>query len=319
MEDSMVQAAEKAFHEAQEAKVGLSIADDTGVGTNRRNPGGPADHQVPVLLVKNARTDAHIACMLVCSMHPTVLHEDSTLISGDFPGMARLYLQNYILGENCPVLHHTGPSGNQSPRHVTRANTFEEAERLGNILGKAVEKAIGEITFRDDVKISASTSAIPDLPPKTFPTRKNAEENLKTAAGKLEKIRNENASKHQIRTAECDWYGAEEVLTLAGAAEDGLLDTFYQSCLPAEIQVIRIGDWYFVGWPGEIFIEYALAVKNYQPNTAVISLANGELQGYIVTKQAAEEGGYEASNALFCHQTGDIFVNQTQQLIRKLL
>ena len=68
-------------------------------------------------------------------MHPTVLHEDSTLVSGDFPAMTRQYLQEHVLGADCPVLYHTGPSGNQSPRHVTRANTFDEAERLGGLLG----------------------------------------------------------------------------------------------------------------------------------------------------------------------------------------
>ena len=90
--------------------------------------------------------------MLVCSMHPTVLHEDSTLVSGDFFGMARLYLQQHALDEDCPVLRHMGPSGNQSPRHVTKANTFEEAQRLGDILGKAVEAVIPQIQYQADLK-----------------------------------------------------------------------------------------------------------------------------------------------------------------------
>ncbi len=34
-----------------------------------------------------------IACMLVVSMHPTVLREDSRVVSGDFPGLARQFLQ----------------------------------------------------------------------------------------------------------------------------------------------------------------------------------------------------------------------------------
>ncbi len=69
--------------------------------------------------------------MLVCCMHPTVLHEDSKLISRDFPGMAREYLKKNVFGEDCVIVHHTGPEGNQSPRHVTKANTFEEAQRFG--------------------------------------------------------------------------------------------------------------------------------------------------------------------------------------------
>ena len=157
MEDCIVESAIRAFKNAQSAKLGIAIADDTGIGTNRRDPNGPADHEVPVLMVKSLG-DENIACMLVCSMHPTVLHEDSTLVSGDFPGLARIYLQENVLGKDCPVLHHTGPAGNQSPRHVTKANTFEEATRLGEILGKAAERVLPDIEFSQERSILSAPS-----------------------------------------------------------------------------------------------------------------------------------------------------------------
>ncbi|MCE5186881.1 MAG: neutral/alkaline non-lysosomal ceramidase N-terminal domain-containing protein [Planctomycetaceae bacterium] len=316
MEDGIVQAALTAYQTAQPATVGLAIANDTGVGTNRRNPEGPADHQVPVLLVKNADTNVNIACMLVCSMHPTVLHEDSTLVSGDFPGMARLYLQKNVLGENCPVLHHTGPSGNQSPRHVTKANTFEEAERLGKILGRAVETKIANLKFKSELPLSAAGVLLNDLPRRTFPSVQQAQDKLDRAIKKLETLRKDNAPRQEIRTAECDWFGAEETLTLSKAAQSGQLQETYKKCLPAEIQVFQIGPWKFVGWQGEIFIEYALRVKHQSPNTFVISIANGEMQGYVVTQEAFDEGGYEASNALFGPEAGAIFVEKTLELLK---
>ena len=43
----------------------------------------------------------------------------------------------------------------------------------------------------------------------------------------------------------------------------------------------------------------------------MISLANGELQGYIVTSQAVGQGSYESSNALFSHKSGEILVDKT--------
>lgn len=318
MEDCIVESAVKAHKNARPAKLGLAIADDTGVGTNRRDPSGPADHNVPVLLVKNAGTDANIACMLVCSMHPTVMHEDSTLVSGDFPGLSRIYLQENVLGKDCVVLHQTGPAGNQSPRHVTKANTFEEADRLGKILGKAVEKVIGQIDFKDNVDLATKVKLIDDLPKKVFPSVVEAEKKLKGAIDKLEYLRTSNAPKQETRTAECDWFGAEETLTLSKAASDGRLKSAYKVCLPAEVQVIKVGDWSFVGWQGECFIEFALAVKNNTDNSFVISLANGEMQGYVVTKEAAQEGGYEASNALFSYQAGEIFVNKTLEALNEL-
>lgn len=315
MENCIVEAAVKAFESAQPAKAGLAIADDTGVGTNRRDPTGPANHNVPVLMVRNAQTNANMACMLVCSMHPTVLHEDSTLVTGDFPGLARIYLQEKVLGKDCVVLHHMGPSGNQSPRHVTKANTFAEAERIGQILGRGVEEVLPGIGYSSEIPISVKQGFLADLPRKTFPDVATVQAKLDRAVERLKILRSADAPKQEIRTAECDWFGAEETLTLARFAEDGCLEQAYQSCLPAEIQIIKIGDWSFVGWQGEIFIEYALAVMKQAENSFVISVANGELQGYLVTEEAALEGGYEASNALFSHKAGVLLAEETLAML----
>ena len=316
MEDRIVEAATQAFENAQDAKLGLAIADDTGVGTNRRDPKGLADHNVPVLMVKSA-DDKNIACMLVCTMHPTVLHEDSTLISGDFPGLSRIYLQKNVVGEDCVVIHQTGPAGNQSPRHVTKANTFAEASRLGEILAKAVQKVLPSIEYTDNLSFAVGQEFLADLPRKSFPSVDQAQAELEKATQKFEYLKSTKASSKETRTAECDVFGAEETLTLAKAAGDGSLEKTYESCLPAEIQVIKIGPWSFVGWQGEVFVEYPLAVKEANPQAFVISLANGELQGYIVTEEAAQEGGYEASNGLFSYEAGQVFVDKTLELLSR--
>ena len=130
----IVAAAAAAYKNAVEAELFFCVADGSGVGTNRRDPSGVSDPEVPVLLAKN-KDGAPICCMICCNMHPTVLHEDSKLVSADFPGAARQYLRDQVLGSDCTVLYHMGPAGNQSPRHVTRSNTFEESDRLGVILG----------------------------------------------------------------------------------------------------------------------------------------------------------------------------------------
>ena len=314
LEDAIVAAAVEACGNAQPALVGLGVADATGIGTNRRNPSGPADPEVPVLMVRSATGRDSIACMMVYSMHPTVLHEDSKLVSGDFPAMARRFLQLNAVGPQCPVLYHTGPAGNQSPRHVTRANTFSEADRLGQLLGRAAAKVIPEISYTSSVILS-SAQAFVDLPRRQLPCLPEAEENLARALQKLEKLRRTNAKSQEIRTAEVDWFGAEETLTLARAAREGRLDGSYRSCLPAEVQIIWVGPWAFVGWPGEVFVEHSLAVKACRRNTFVISLANGELQGYIVTEEAVGEGGYEALNSLFGPQSGKMLVDKTLQLL----
>jgi hypothetical protein len=84
--------------------------------------------------------------------------------------------------------------------------------------------------------------------------------------------------------------------------------------MPAEIQLMRVGPRKYIGWPGECFVEYSLALRREDPETFIISLANGELQGYIVTEEAAERGTYEAGNALFSWQSGELLVQATKEL-----
>jgi neutral ceramidase len=316
LEERVVQAAVAARKSAQPARVGLAVADATGIGTNRRDPAGPSDMEVPVMAVESEDGKRRLAVMLVCSMHPTVLHEDSKLVSADFPGAARQYLQAAVLGAECPVLHHSGPCGNQSPRHVTKANTFAEVERIGRILGEAVEKALPNVQYADDVRIGCWSEFVTPPRRQMLPLGE-AERRLEAAVARLANLRRTGASRQEVRTAECDWFGAEESVTLARAALDGRLDAAAQSCLPAEVQVIRVGPWVFAGWPSEVFVEYGLAVKRRFPRTFTIELANGELQGYIVTPEAADEGGYEASNALFAPETGELFVRSTLDLVAK--
>jgi hypothetical protein len=256
--------------------------------------------------------------MAVCSMHPTVLHEDSTLVSGDFLGAARQYLQRTRAGGDsgpgCHVLFHTGPCGNQSPRHVVKANTFAEAERLGRILGQAIEKAGRQTRFVSRAPLVCRQTFV-DLPRKAFLSVEAARAKLSAATERLARLRRELAPWAEVRTAECDFFGAEESVTLALAQQDLRLARVYDACLPAEIQAFTVGPWTFVGWPGEVFVEYALAVKARRADTFVISLANGELQGYVVTPEAAAEGGYEASNGLFPPEAGRILVERTLELL----
>lgn len=314
LEEGIISAAVQACREAQPAEVGLAVADGTGVGTNRRDPSGARDPEVPVLMVKARGGAQAIGCMVVYSMHPTVLHEHSKLVSSDFPGFARRFLRNNVLGEGCPVLYHTGPAGNQSTRHVISDNTFAEAQRLGEALGKAIAEVIPEIQYTDSLLLG-SRRCLLDLPRRQLPSVSEARDKLRSAAVHLQQLRAAGAPRQTVRTAEVDWFGAERAVALTEADQRGDLADAYESCLPAEIQILRVGPWAFVGWPGEVFVEYALRVKEHRENTFVIAYANGQLEGYIVTEEAASEGGYEASNALFGPEAGDVLTKMTLALL----
>lgn len=310
-------AARAAVTAAEPVELGLVVARAEGVGTNRHDPDGPTDPDVPVLVVRSRRARRPIGALMIYAMHPTVLHEDSKLITADFPGFTRRALRRSALPPDCPILYALGAAGDQSPRHVTKANTFAEAERIGGNLARAVAAALERIVF---VPVDAITAkvALLDVQPRSFPALPAAQAALENARAKFESLRATGAPRQDVRTAECDVFGTEKSLVFAAATADGRLAAAVRAASPAEIQLIQIGPWRFVGWPGEHFVAHGLALKAAAPaETFLLTLANGELQGYIATPEAVARGAYEATNAVFDVCNGPRFVERTLTLIAR--
>ncbi len=317
---SLIDLIAEAYQNKIEVEFALTVADGTGIGGNRRSDEGAIDPEIPVMVVRRVLDKKIIGLSTVYCMHPTVLHEDFKLYSADFPGYTREYILDEF-GEDVVYLYHTGPEGNQSPRRFIRENTVAEAKRLGYELGKrivGVVRKLSEGDFKKSISLKYSSSEVL-LSPKQFPSVEEAEKNLKCAIDRLNKLKSTGASRVEIRTAECDWFGAEELVTLARLSSSGELEDILREVLPAEVQVFKIDEYYFVALPGEWFVEYSLEIKQRAPGkTFVICLANGELQGYIVTEEAYREGGYEASNSMFAPNEGRKIIEKALEMIREL-
>jgi neutral ceramidase len=315
----ITEAAVSAVDSAQPAQLGWEIKQVDGLGTNRHDPSGPSFQDVPVLVVRAESNQELIGVMCVCSMHPTVLHEDSKQVSGDFPGCAREYLREQVGDPELCIVYHMGAAGNQSPRHVVQSNTFAEAERLGKILGDELLSAIEGAECMSNWQIGCESTEI-SLPVRQFPTVADAELGLQNAVERLAELADSGADRASVRTAECDLFGAQETLTLSRECERGHFASTVRACMPAEIQVIHVGPWVFVGWPGEVFTEYALELREQFSNVFMITIANGELQGYLVTGQAVENRTYEASNAVFqSPEAPKLLLAATQKILEESL
>ena len=315
--DKLVQVYVDAFQNKRESKIAITIADGSGVGGNRRSKTDSVDPEVPVVVLKDNATDKIFALSTIYCMHPTIMHEDSKLYSADFPGYTREYIKKK-LGEDVILLYHTGPSGNQSPRHFIKSNTFDEAERLGFVLGQRIVdqvRLLGNTHFKDWVSLSVKQSNVM-LPKKEFMSIESADKKAILVKAKLERMRRNKESATEIRTVECDWFGAEENKQLSEMAANGKLEKVYKSVLPAERDVMEIDHKQFVFLPGEMFVEYSLAIKEKSPGkTFITSLSNGVLAGYIVTKEAEQEGGYEASNSIFPSKSGLVITNEVLAML----
>lgn len=299
------------------AEIAITTADGSGIGGNRQRKDGPVDPEVPVIVLRNTDTNDIFAVSTTYCMHPTVLHEDSKLYSADFPGYTRKYISDK-LGESVIYLYHTGPEGDQSPRHFINSNTFEEAQRLGELLGQRIVGSVRQLTdddFKHSVDLHVQSKKIM-LPKKKLPSPKEALINLENASNKLQRLKSEAAPATDIRTAEVDYFGAEELLDLANMLKTGELDQRYDEILPIEIQIITIDESLFVCLPGEMAVEYSLWIKQrIAQKCYVIGLANGILRGYIVTPELYRQGGYEASNGLFPPEAGQKIMDEVVRMI----
>jgi hypothetical protein len=316
----VAEAAVAAQQKARPSRLAWKSVVASGVGGNRHSPDGTTDPEVGLLAIRDAKTDCLAAVAMIYSMHPTVLHEDSTLVSADFPYFARRHVQE-SLGGNLKVLYFTGPCGNQSPRYFIESQTFAEAERIGRKLGETVVRGLGrdfDQDFSPDCVLGGELEAV-ELPRRLLPTVGQAEATLAERRGQYEALKHQNGERAKVRTAEVAVFGAEGLLTLARAQQLGVVDRVMETCAPVQVQALRVGEVCVVGFPGEVFVEYGLDLKRRAPvKTFAVAYANGHLHGYIVTPAAAGAGGYEALGRLFEPQAGDIMVNTALSLIPRL-
>lgn len=318
--NAIIEAAVEACDRVRPAELAWVSGNVEGVGGNRLDPAGTCDPEVSILAVRASEDKKLLALSLTYALHPTVLHEDSTLVSGDFPFYVKQYLRERC-GDDVCVLYHLGCAGNQSPRHWVRGQTFDEARRLGEWVGRAAHLAIDRLDdhdFASHVHLDSAIGPV-DLAPRTLPSLAEAEKTLCEARHRYETMKREEAPHGPLRTAECALFGAEELVTLARFQEEGTIARLIPECTPAEIQVLAVGGHLIVGLPGELFVEYGLSIKAQAPRrVTVISLAGGELQGYIATPEAEQIGSYEANNSLFAPESGRRMVEAAQRLMQQL-
>jgi hypothetical protein len=315
--DKLVDGICKAKENAFEAKVAVTkgyCGPEQGVGGNRRDPKGPADTDVCTIAIKDM-DDVVRGIYVNYALHPTVIHEDSTLVTADFPGYTRMYLKDVY--PQAELAYAQGASGNQSSRYFRQGQDFNEAKRIGDEIGKAARKAIEEAVFETDMKVGAVCAELP------IKTRKVAPfEELKADVEKYKKIYEElkaaGASYLDVQNANLKNLGAEDILGLATTYAKGELRLFNEEN-PAQIQVLALGDNRIVGMPGEVFVDFALDIKERSPykNTFVTTLANGCLPGYVCTKESYALGGYETGASLLDQNFGYEIVDKALELLGK--
>ena len=300
------------------ARIGTGFAvcgKEKGIGGNRRDPEGPVDSKVWVTAIKDS-SDVLKAAMVKYALHPTVLHENSTLVTADYPGYIREYLMQKANDMN--LLFMQGTSGDQSTRYFRQGQDFDEARRIGYTIGGAVEDILKDIKFEKEVNIKVLSKEI-DLPLKEFPCEEDARVFAEKTKSKWERLKKEEAPYIEIQNANLENLGAENTFGYISLKNKNIPISLEVDEFPAEVQVLAIGDTRIVGLPGEIFVEFGLDIQKRSPfeKTIVVELANGCLPGYVCTKEAIRQGGYETGASMLSEEAGNILAETALELLKE--
>ncbi|MBI4551176.1 MAG: neutral/alkaline non-lysosomal ceramidase N-terminal domain-containing protein [Candidatus Latescibacteria bacterium] len=243
---------------------------------------GTIDHRVGVLLLE-AHDGGTCTVLSNFACHPVTV-QVQPLVSADFPGAAMALVERALPGcENSLFLQ--AACGDQNPvRGDTR--DFNDVQRYGLMLGGEVIKLAGAMRAPDypasqpvvAVKSDVLSLAVRDLPAREPAQRAHEDAGRKRDAAATDEDRARFARERRM---------VEEALILIDRGTDPI---------PAEVQVMRLGDAALVALPGEPFCGLGLDIKarSAAPSTFVVGYANDWL-GYLTTPVAWEQGGYEVS------------------------
>jgi neutral ceramidase len=266
------EAGQVALGQLAPAQVSCAGGEVNGIGGERNHKDRVVDSRVTVLRF-DAADGAPIAILFHYACHPTVLGADTRLYSADFPGAARSRIQSAYPGSVCLYLN--GAAGNVSTRFTRRAQSFDEVQRLGGLLGSKVVALLDQPTSGTSQSIAWDSHTV-ELPFRTF-----GESHLPPPTGnqRIDQTRAEGAFiETQLRQ------------TFAG-----------RTMQPATLHVLHIGLCRLAFVPGEPFNDLAMAVRE----TLVVGYANNYL-GYFPTQSAMDDLTYEALSSPYDARAHDI-------------
>ncbi len=226
---------------------------------------GAMDPDLTVIRVENLQGQV-LAAVSHFGCHPSVALMSAN-VSGDYSGEAAHTLEQ-ALGDSTVVLCATGTAADIDP---TLEMPFwgpridANALRLGRLFAAQVLECLERITVGDEAEVASLRRDVA-LPVRSDWTRMIEKDQ--------ERLRQEFAS---VSTA-------NPVIT--PILESHVINT--------EVQVLRLNDLLLVGLPGEVFTTTGLKIKDAVPGrkACVVEIAN-DYAGYLLTPEAALEGGYE--------------------------
>ncbi|MFA7673496.1 MAG: hypothetical protein WCY62_06550 [Clostridia bacterium] len=302
---------------AEYAYTKIYCGKEEGIGGNRTDPeNGETDPSTPVMVIRK-KGGPVMAIHTKYALHPTILHGENTLVSADYPGYIRKYINESYPG--AVFMFSQGTSGNQSPRYYRHGQTFSEAGRFGYSIGEKIASAITDLEYTSDLSISHETMVL-DIKMKNYGDPGMLKTKVEYYRKEKENVIRADGSYTDIQTADMWLLGSECEYNYAKLHKEGRLSEYYSDDIPFMAHAVVLNRCAYVFLQGELFVEYGEKIKHISPyaETNVITVSNGMTPGYCVTPEAAKTGGYEAWNSMLASDTGDKIVVSVTDMLMKI-
>jgi Neutral/alkaline non-lysosomal ceramidase, N-terminal len=297
-----------------------------------RNWNGVSDPAVRVVRF-DALDETPLATIVHYSCHPTTMAWQNKLFTPDYPGVCRQVVEREV-GGMCLFLQ--GSAGNVTPRRgftgdariyrwlgqrlglsaSETALTIETLPKRERYLG--VLQSGAAIALYEDQPVEPPAPALRmmtrmiEMPLKKFDAPEKLEAEAEALRQAMEHARREGAEE--------DLRAATARYTQANWRAVAAREYFGKQTIARQMQAIRIGDIALLSVEGEPFAEIGLRIVESSPfaHTLFSGYSNGGF-GYIPTREAIQEGGYEATQGSpFSGGAADVVVDQGLKLLGEL-
>lgn len=266
-EEGLIEAVERAIADCQEAKL-ESLVTQVTFAINRRTPGGPVDHDLPVLVVR--RPDGQIRAIFTSyACHCVTLSDNQ--INGDWAGYAQEAIERAFPGILAMVAIGCGADAN--PSSGVTGDRFDEAQKQGLEIADAIRSALQKAARGVEGELSIDERTV-ELPLQTLPPRSTWEQLAQRG----------------------DPIGHHAKVQLAKIDQGQAL----MEAVSYRIVCWRFGQsltWLFL--PGEVVVDYATRWKQqYDAERLWVHAYSNDSPGYVPSERILREGGYEGGGAM---------------------
>ncbi|MVA75706.1 hypothetical protein GC722_06665 [Auraticoccus sp. F435] len=297
------------------------------------DPEGTADPTVSV--VRFDDLDGRLVASIVhYAAHPTTLGYTNDLLSPDYPGVTKRFVEATV-GGTCLFLQ--GAAGDVGPGPGGFLSNLDVVHSIGTQLGCAASQALleaGEQRF--DYAFSTVVRSGADLGVWSRTTRPVPETPLLVASVPVPLPLQEQPPPAMVQQRSEELFALLEELRRTGAPEDEVHDVAFRlrrsnmalqrsrefhgrATYDLEVHLTVIGDVVLIGLPVEPFCEIGMAVRARSPfrHTLLSGYSNGA-NGYLPTPAAAAVGGYEVDQMAFAHHSADLLTERVLELLDEL-